>query len=298
MPKIIAPGVTASLLRQYGLHPRKNFGQNFLTDEVVLERIVAAAGVETGDLVLEVGPGLGTVTQALAERAGKVVAVEIDRDLVAALSVILSPCSNVTVVEGDILAVDLAALLQEADPEGRWQRKMVGNLPYYITTPIIFRLIESNLGFRVLVVMVQKEVAERITAAPGGKEYGALSVAVQYRAVPEVVTVVPRTAFMPSPQVDSAVLRLTVRERPPVEVNDEATFFRVVRAAFGHRRKTISNALVHSDLGLAKEEVQRRLEQAGIEPQRRGETLSLVEFAGLANLLSPLTEPGNKTGRE
>jgi 16S rRNA (adenine1518-N6/adenine1519-N6)-dimethyltransferase len=289
--KIVTPGATVAILRRYGLHPRKTFGQNFLTDENILNKIVAAVGLTRDDLVLEVGPGIGTVTQALAGQAGLVVAVEIDRNMIAVLRDTLSGYDNVTVVEGDILAVDLPGLLAEADSEGKYRRKLVGNLPYYITTPILFRVLEDNCGFKTLVVMVQKEVAERIVARPGGKIYGALSIAVQYRTEAEIIAEIPRTVFHPPPQVSSAVLRLTRREEPPVSVTDEKLFFSVVKAAFQHRRKTMLNALSHSPAIVSdKAALQRLLEQAGIDPLQRGENLDMADFAVLSNLLAAETD--------
>ncbi|MGI5840076.1 MAG: 16S rRNA (adenine(1518)-N(6)/adenine(1519)-N(6))-dimethyltransferase RsmA [bacterium] len=289
--KIVTPGATVAILRRYGLHPRKTFGQNFLTDENILNKIVAAVGLTRDDLVLEVGPGIGTVTQALAGQAGLVVAVEIDRNMIAVLRDTLSGYDNVTVVEGDILAVDLPGLLAEADSEGKYRRKLVGNLPYYITTPILFRVLEDNCGFKTLVVMVQKEVAERIVARPGGKIYGALSIAVQYRTEAEIIAEIPRTVFHPPPQVSSAVLRLTRREEPPVSVTDEKLFFSVVKAAFQHRRKTMLNALSHSPATVSdKAALQRLLEQAGIDPLQRGENLDMADFAVLSNLLAAETD--------
>jgi len=285
--KIVSPQATAAVLRRYGLHPRKSFGQNFLTDENILNKITAAAELTRGDLVLEVGPGLGTMTRALAESAGRVIAVEIDRDMVAVLRDTLSGYDNVAIIEGDILAVDLPAILTAADGEGKYVRKLIGNLPYYITTPILFKVLEESCGFTTLVVMVQKEVADRIVAHPGGKIYGALSIAVQYRTVAEIIAEVPRTVFHPPPQVNSAVLRLTRRDEPPVSVTDEALFFGIVKAAFQHRRKTLLNALGLSP-GIIpdKTALQRLLAETGIDPRQRGETLDMAAFAALSNLLS------------
>lgn len=285
--KIITPGATAAVLRRYGLHPRKSYGQNFLTDANILNKIVAAAGLTRDDLVLEVGPGIGTVTRALAEQAGRVIAVEIDRDMIAVLRDTLPGYDNITVVEGDILAVDLPAILAEAGGEGKYIRKLVGNLPYYITTPILFKVLAESCGFTTLVVMVQKEVADRIVARPGGKIYGALSIAVQYRTEAEIIAAVPRTAFHPPPQVSSAILRLTRRDEPPVSVTNEELFFGVVKAAFQHRRKTMLNALSHSP-GIAtdKTALQRLLERAGIDPRQRGESLDIAAFAVLSNLMA------------
>ncbi len=274
-PRIAKREVTLHILRAFGLHTSKRLGQNFLVDETVVDRIVAAAGVTPGDAVLEIGPGIGTLTQGLAEAGAKVVAVELDRRLVEVLADTLAGYDNVRVVHGDILKTDISREMATAS------FKVVANLPYYITTPILMAILEQRLPVSVLVTMVQKEVAERMVAAPGGKDYGALSVAVQYYTAPEIAFHVPPQAFIPAPAVDSAVIRCVVRREPPVAVMNEATFFRVVKAAFAQRRKTLANAF--KGAGLVAAEAAAILAAAGVDSGRRGETLSLAEFAAVAN---------------
>jgi len=274
-PRIAKREVTLHILRAFGLRASKRLGQNFLVDEGVVDGIVAAAGVKPGDTVLEIGPGIGTLTQGLAEAGARVVAVELDRRLVDVLRETLAGYDNVRVISGDILKIDLGRENLAAP------FKVVANLPYYITTPIIMRLLEQRLPASVIVAMVQKEVAERMAASPGGKEYGALSVAVQYYTDPEIVFTVKPESFIPAPAVESAVIRCPVRSAPPVAVADERAFFRVVRAAFAQRRKTLVNAL--KGAGLAAAEAKAVLAKAGIDGGRRGETLSLAEIAAVAN---------------
>lgn len=285
-PCIAKRDVTLHILKAFGLHMSKKLGQNFLVDEQVVAAIVAAAQIGPADTVLEIGPGIGTLTQGLAEAgSAKVVAVELDRRLVGVLAKTLEGYENVKVVHGDILKIDIAA------ETGAASYKVVANLPYYITTPIIMTLLEQRLPVERLVAMVQYEVARRMAASPGGKDYGALSVAVQYYTEPEILFAVPPASFIPSPAVDSAVICCRVRTQPPVKVGSEKTFFRVVRAAFAQRRKTLSNALKAG--GVAAEILPAVLEQAGIDGIRRGETLSLAEFAAVANAwdeLKPETE--------
>ncbi len=271
-PRIAKREVTLHILRAFGLHVSKRLGQNFLVDEAAVDAIVAAAGVQAGDAVLEIGPGIGTLTQGLLEAGAKVVAVELDQRLVGVLRETLAGYEDVRVVHGDILKIDIPREMAAA------QYKVIANLPYYITTPILMLLLERRLPITVLVTMVQKEVALRMVAAPGGKDYGALSVAVQYYTAPEIVLSVPPRSFIPAPAVESAVIRCTVRERPPVEAVDEAAFFRVVKAAFAQRRKTLANALKAAGIDAAAV-----LAAAGVDGGRRGETLSLAEFAALAN---------------
>ncbi|MDT8903690.1 16S rRNA (adenine(1518)-N(6)/adenine(1519)-N(6))-dimethyltransferase RsmA [Anaeroselena agilis] len=274
-PRIAKREVTLHILRAFGLHASKRLGQNFLVDEVVVDSIVAAAGVTPGEAVLEIGPGIGTLTQGLLEAGAQVVAVELDRRLVEVLADTLAGYDGVRVVHGDILKIDISREMATAP------FKVVANLPYYITTPILMGILEQRLPVSVLVTMVQKEVAARMVAAPGGKDYGALSVAVQYYTAPEIAFYVPPRSFIPAPAVESAVIRCAVRERPPVEVTREATFFRVVKAAFAQRRKTLANALKAA--GLAAGEVAAIMAASGIDGGRRGETLSLAEFAAVAN---------------
>ncbi len=271
-PRIAKKEVTLHILRAFGLHVNKRLGQNFLVDEGVVDAIVAAAGVRPGDAVLEIGPGIGTLTQGLLEAGAKVVAVELDQRLVRVLRETLAGYEDVRVVHGDILKINIPQQMAIAP------YKVVANLPYYITTPILLLLLEQRLPVSVLVAMVQKEVAQRMVAAPGGKDYGALSVAVQYFTVPEIVLTVPPYSFIPAPAVESAVIRCTVRERPPVEVADEEAFFRVVKAAFAQRRKTLANALKAAGIDAAAV-----LAAAGVDGGRRGETLSLAEFAAVTN---------------
>lgn len=279
------PQNTIAVLQKYQFHFQKKYGQNFLIDKRVLERIMDAAGIGKEDCVIEVGPGIGTMTQYLAERAREVVAVEIDKMLIPILSDTLSAYENVTVLNEDILKVDIGALVQERN-HGQ-PVKIVANLPYYITTPIITGLLESGVPIASITVMVQKEVAERMQAKPGTKDYGALSLVVQYYAKPEIVANVPQNCFIPRPQVGSAVISLTRYEKPPVEVSDVARMFAVIRAVFNQRRKTMVNSIANAkELGVTKEQVQCALEQMGESQTVRGETFSLEQFAQFTDLLS------------
>ena len=274
-PVIASPQVTQHILNRFKLRADKKLGQNFLIDEQVVRQIVAAAELSEADTVLEVGPGIGTLTQGLAESKANVVAVELDTRLLPVLATTLEGYDNVRVVHGDILKVNI---MEEV---GVPNFKVCANLPYYITTPIIFALLEKRLPMERLVAMVQKEVAERMAAQPGGKDYGALSVAIQYYTEPEIAFIVPPTSFIPAPAVDSAVIVCKRREKPPVEVCDEALFFRVVKAAFSLRRKMLSNSL--KNMGIKSEQVAKWLELAGVDGKRRAETLSLEDFAKLTN---------------
>lgn len=275
MPRIALPEVTHRILKHFGLKASHRLGQNFLIAPAVVEGILSAAEIQPGDRVLEIGPGIGTLTQALAEAGAWVTAVELDKKLPAVLAETLKGCDNVTIVSGDILKVDIEGLM------GGEPFKVVANLPYYITTPILLALLEKKLNISLIVTMVQKEVAERMTALPGGKDYGALSVAVQYYTEPDIVLTVPPKSFYPAPEVDSVVIRCRRRAEPPVECRDEKMFFRVARASFGQRRKTLINAL--KGAGFLQEDIDRAVSRAGIDPGRRGETLSLEEFARLAD---------------
>jgi len=293
---LAAPKNLKELLAKHNFKLKKSLGQNFLIDKNILQKIVDGAQVTEEDLVLEVGPGAGVLTQVLAKRAQKVVAVELDRSLLPILEETLAGFPNVQIRQGDILKLDLQELFA-CYPGKKW--KIVANLPYYITTPVIMRFLEEKLPVDSLVVMVQREVAERMVARPGGKDFGMLSVSVQYYTEPQIVTLVPRTVFIPPPEVGSAVVRLEVREKPPVEVPEEKDFFRLVKAAFGQRRKTLRNAL-QGGLGIPKEDLEKFLEKAKIDGSRRGETLSLEEFAQLARSLHELKitfqlSIGNKT---
>jgi 16S rRNA (adenine1518-N6/adenine1519-N6)-dimethyltransferase len=280
---------TKNTLKKFNLRPMKSLGQNFLTDGRILKGIAEAAGLGQNDLVLEIGPGLGSLTAELAGTAGMVVAVEIDRHLIPALKENLKEYSNISLINGDILQLDVeAALASAVEARGDGFKpaslKIVANLPYYITTPVIMKLLESGIKAKTMVFMVQKEVADRMRAKPGGKDYGALTVAVQYYSRPSAVMEVPPHSFIPQPEVDSTVIRLDLYEAPPVELRDPALFFRVVKAAFGQRRKTLVNSLNNTGaFGLDKERLKGLLAGMGIDENRRGETLSLEQFAQLAN---------------
>ncbi len=276
-PQIADKGVTKHILRSFGLHASRRLGQNFLISPAVVRGVVDAAEIASGDHVLEIGPGIGTLTQGLLEAGAEVTAVELDKKLPAVLAETLRGYEHLTVVQGDILKTDIAALM------GGEPFKVAANLPYYITTPILLALLEQKLPITRIVTMVQKEVAERMTAPPGGKDYGALSVAVQYHTEPEIVLDVPPNCFLPAPEVDSAVIVCVVRKTPAVAVKDEALFFRVVKAAFGQRRKTIANAL--KTLGVSRERIDGALSAADVATERRGETMSLAEFAAVTDAL-------------
>ena len=279
------PQNTIEILKKYDFMFQKRFGQNFLIDTHVLEEIIKSAEITKDDLVLEIGPGIGTMTQYLCENAREVVAVEIDKNLIPILeNDTLAMYDNVTVINEDILKLDLNALVQERNSGKRI--KVVANLPYYITTPIIMGLFESHVPLQNITVMVQKEVADRMQAGPGSKDYGALSLAVQYYATPYIAANVPQNCFMPRPNVGSAVIRLTLHEEPPVKVKDESFMFALIRASFNQRRKTLVNGLTNAaELNLSKEEVQAALEEMGLSATIRGEALTLEQFAALANLL-------------
>ena len=279
------PQNTIEILQKYQFHFAKKYGQNFLIDTHVLDKIIAAAGITKEDIVLEIGPGIGTLTQYLCEAAGTVYAVEIDDQLIPILQETLADYDNVTVIHNDVLKMDLRQFALEHLP-GR-KLKVVANLPYYITTPILMGLFEQHVPMESITVMVQKEVADRMKARPGSKDYGALSLAVQYYAEPYLAANVPPNCFMPRPNVGSAVIRLTSHEKP-VQVNDESLLFDIVRASFNQRRKTLVNGLSNAGLfTLGKEELGAILEEEGLRADIRGEALSLEQFAGLANRLQP-----------
>lgn len=285
MAELGNPQETIQVLQRHEFHFQKKFGQNFLIDTHVLDKIVEAAQVGEDDFVLEIGPGIGTMTQYLCERARQVLAVEIDRNLIPILQETLAPYDNVDIVHGDILKQDIKAIANQYN--GGRPIKVVANLPYYITTPIIMELFESRVPLANVTVMVQREVADRMRAKPGSRECGALSLAVQYYAEPYLAANVPPNCFMPRPKVGSAVIRLTVRDNPPVSVKDERLLFRLIRAAFNQRRKTLQNAIANSsELGFSKEEVGIAIEAAGFVPDIRGEKLGLAEFAALADALA------------
>ena len=279
------PKNTIEILNKYQFMFQKRFGQNFLIDTHVLEKIIKSAEITKEDLVLEIGPGIGTMTQYLCESAREVVAVEIDKNLIPILeNDTLSEYDNVTIINEDILKVDLNTLVKEKNNGERI--KVVANLPYYITTPIIMGLFEAHVPLKNITVMVQKEVADRMQAGPGSKDYGALSLAVQYYATPYIVANVPPNCFMPRPNVGSAVIRLTLHENPAIQVRDEAFMFQIIRASFNQRRKTLVNGLTNAaELQVSKEAVQAALEQMELPVTVRGEALTLEQFAELSNLL-------------
>ena len=284
MEKLSNPQRTIEVIKKYEFCFQKKFGQNFLIDGHVLDKIIAGAGVTKDDMVLEIGPGIGTMTQYLAEAAGKVVAVEIDRNLLPILQETLADYDNVKVIHADVLSLDLEKLVQEEN--GGRPIKVVANLPYYITTPIIMALFEQHVPLANVTVMVQKEVADRMQVGPGTKDYGALSLAVQYYAKPQVVLTVPASCFMPRPNVDSAVIRLTRYEEPPVQVKDEKMLFKIIRASFNQRRKTLQNGLNNSsELNFTKDQIAAAIAEAGFSPSVRGEALTLEQFAKLTDIL-------------
>ena len=278
------PQNTIEVLQKYHFNFQKKFGQNFLIDTHVLEKIIASAGVTQEDFVLEIGPGIGTMTQYLCESAREVVAVEIDQNLIPILQDTLSAYDNVTVINEDILKLDIAKLAMERN--GGNPIKVVANLPYYITTPIIMGLFESHVPIESITVMVQKEVADRMQVGPGTKDYGALSLAVQYYAKPEIVANVPPNCFMPRPNVGSAVIRLTRHDTVPVDVEDEKLMFAIIRASFNQRRKTLANGLSNAPgIRLSKEEIQESITELGVPVTIRGEALTLQQFAELSNII-------------
>ncbi|KSV59423.1 16S rRNA (adenine(1518)-N(6)/adenine(1519)-N(6))-dimethyltransferase RsmA [Acetivibrio ethanolgignens] len=278
------PQNTIEILKKYNFNFQKKFGQNFLIDIHVLDKIMEAAGITKDDFVLEIGPGIGTMTQYLCENAREVVAVEIDKNLIPILSDTLSAYDNITVINKDILKLDLNQLAKERN--GGRPIKVVANLPYYITTPIIMGLFESHVPLESITVMVQREVADRMQVGPGTKDYGALSLAVQYYARPEIATHVPPNCFMPRPNVGSAVIKLICHEKPPVEVEDEKLMFKVIRASFNQRRKTLQNGLNNSpEIALPKEQITEVIKEAGLPAAVRGEALTLEQFAALSNCI-------------
>ena len=277
------PQKTIEVIQKYELAFQKKFGQNFLIDTHVLDKIISAAEITKDDLVVEIGPGIGTMTQYLACAAREVVAIEIDKMLIPILQDTLSAYDNVTIINEDVLKVDLNKLAEEKN--GGRPVKIVANLPYYITTPIIMGLFENHVPLHSITVMVQKEVADRMRMGPGTKDYGALSLAVQYYAEPYLVANVPQNCFMPRPKIGSAVIRLTVHEKPPVTVGDEKLMFRLIRASFNQRRKTLANGLNNSpELNFSKEQIAAAIEKLGVSPSIRGEALTLKEFAQLTDI--------------
>lgn len=285
MANLGIPQNTIEIIQKYQFRFQKKFGQNFLIDTHVLDKIISSAGITKDDCVLEIGPGIGTMTQYLAENAREVVAVEIDKALIPILEETLGMYDNVTVINEDILKVDINKIVEEKNA-GK-PIKVVANLPYYITTPIIMGLFESQVPLESITIMVQKEVADRMQVGPGTKDYGALSLAVQYYAEPEIVANVPPNCFMPRPNVGSAVIRLTRHSEPPVMVKDEKFMFTLIRASFNQRRKTLVNGLSNAGIaGVTKETVAAALEKMGISATVRGETFTLEQFARLADELS------------
>ena len=284
MAELGIPRNTIEVLQKYHFIFQKKYGQNFLVDPRVLDRIMDAAEISREDCVLEIGPGIGTMTQYLAERARNVIAVEVDKNLIPVLQDTLSSYNNVTIINQDILKTDLHRIIEEHG--GGRPVKVAANLPYYITTPIIMALFENHIALQNITIMVQKEVADRMQAEPGTKNYGALSLAVQYYAKPEIIVKVPASCFIPKPNVDSTVIRLTKYEKPPVAVWDEAYLFAVIRASFNQRRKTLVNGLAGAPvLGVNKEEIAGVLAQMGLPAAIRGETLTLEQFTELSNSL-------------
>ena len=283
-PTLGNPQNTIAVLQKYNFSFQKKFGQNFLIDTHVLDKIIRSAEITKEDMVVEIGPGIGTMTQYLACAAGKVAAIEIDKALIPILEDTLEGYENVQVINGDVLKVDIAKLAEEEN--GGRPIKVVANLPYYITTPIIMGLFENHVPLKSITVMVQKVVADRMQVGPGTKDYGALSLAVQYYAKPYIVANVPPNCFMPRPKVGSAVIRLERYDEPPVQVEDEKLMFRIIRASFNQRRKTLANGLKNSpELQFSKEEIEKAIEGIGKSVSVRGEALTLEEFAALSNLL-------------
>ena len=281
--KLSNPKVTIATLQKYGFTIQKKFGQNFLIDSHVIRKIIAAAEIEKDDIVVEIGPGMGTLTQYLAEAAGKVYAVEIDKALIPILEDTLSEYDNVKIINDDILKVDINSLVAGTDQK---KLKIVANLPYYITTPIIMGTLEKNVNVSDMVVMVQKEVAERMDASPGTKDYGALSLAVQYRAETYLAANVPPNSFIPRPGVGSAVIRLRIYDEPKVKVKNEKLMFSLIKASFGERRKTLQNGISnYQELSFTKDEVAAALREMGLDERIRGEKLTLSEFAMLSDIL-------------
>ncbi len=287
MEKLSNPQKTIEVIKKHGFDFQKKFGQNFLIDEHVLDKIISAAEITKEDFVLEIGPGIGTMTQRLAEAAREVAAVEIDRNLIPILQETLAEHDNVTIINKDVLKLDIAELAREKN--GGRPIKVVANLPYYITTPIIMSLFESGVPLSSITVMVQKEVALRMQAQPGTKDYGALSLAVQYYAEPYLAANVPQNCFIPRPNVGSAVIRLARYAEPPVHVKDEKLMFRLIRASFNQRRKTLLNGLKNSpELSFSREEILEALARAGLPENVRGETLTLEQFAALADVFADM----------
>ncbi|KAE9628753.1 MAG: rRNA (adenine1518-N6/adenine1519-N6)-dimethyltransferase [Epulopiscium sp.] len=285
MDLIASPSKTKEILSKYPFVFRKKYGQNFLIDSHVLNKIIKGAQITEEDCVLEIGPGIGSLTQVLSFQAKKVIAVEIDDQLIPILNDTLGQYDNIKIIHGDILKIDLKKLIEEEN--SNQPIKVVANLPYYITTPIIMELLESKLPVKSITIMVQKEVAQRLAASPGSKDYGAISVAVQYYSKPCLLANVPHNCFIPRPNVDSAVIHLEVLNEPTVSVKDEALFFKIIKAAFSQRRKTLINSLYNQNvISISKEEMASILSRVGLDENIRGEVLSIDEFAKLSDALS------------
>ncbi len=284
--KLYSPETIRNIKERYGFQLSKSLGQNFLTDKNIIDRIIEATEITAEDLVIEIGPGIGVITAEAAARAKKVVAVEIDRNLIPILNDTLADFDNVEIINADVLKTDLNGIIER---EGFKTAKIIGNLPYYITTPIIMALLERGVHAESITVMMQKEVADRIQASPGGKTCGAITAAVNYYCTVTEVAFVPRTVFVPAPKVDSAVLRFDVRKEKEVELSDEKLFFRCIKAGFGQRRKTLLNSLGGA-CSLTKDELKGCLEKAGVDPSRRAETLTIREFADIANRIKEVSE--------
>lgn len=284
--KLYSPETIRNIKERYGFQLSRSLGQNFLTDKHIIDSIIEATDITDSDLVIEIGPGIGVITAEAAAKAKKVIAIEIDKNLIPILKDTLAEFDNVEVINADVLKTDINALIEK---EGFKTAKIIGNLPYYITTPIIMALLEGGVHAESITVMMQKEVAERIQAQPGGKTCGAITAAVNYYCTVEEVAFVPRTVFVPAPKVDSAVLRFDLRKEKEVELLDEKLFFRCIKAGFGQRRKTLLNSL-GSACTLTKPEIRECLEHAGVEPQRRAETLTIAEFAAIANSIKEVLE--------
>lgn len=287
--KLYSPATINEIKTKHGFKLSKSLGQNFLTDKNIIDKIIEKSDIGENDLVIEIGPGIGVLTSAAAEEAGKVIAIEIDRNLIPILEETLSAYDNIEIINRDVLKTDFTEILEQNEEiSGQKRRgvKILGNLPYYITTPIIMKILEDRVPADSITIMLQKEVADRIKASPGTKTYGALSVAVQYYCTVSHVANAPKEIFVPQPKVDSTVIRLDIRKEKPVVLNSEEAFFAVVKAGFGQRRKTLLNSLT-GVYGLTKEEIAAVMTTAGIDPVRRAETLSLEEFAALANTIRP-----------
>lgn len=282
--KLYAPSTIQAIKERHDFKLSRSLGQNFITDRSVIEKIIESSDIDENDLVIEIGPGIGVLTAEAAEAAARVVAVEIDKKLIPILSETLAEYDNIRVINKDILKTDLNEIIEEERAAGSFTGnvRIIGNLPYYITTPIIMSILEGGVDARSITIMMQKEVADRIKASPGGKTYGALSVAVQYYCTVTQVASVPKEVFVPRPKVDSAVLKLSVREEKPVQLTDEKIFFACIKSGFGQRRKTLLNSLTGA-CGLSKDQIREVLEEAEVDPVRRAETLSIEEFALIAN---------------